>query len=152
MIEEHLERIDSKLDGLVAGLARLETGQTKLEAGQAKLEARQENLEAGQAKLEARQENLEAGQAKLEARQENLEAGQVKLEAGLEEVRAGQISMGNQMRALYEDALDRMKALDPRPEIATLRREIADAHDGVIRRLDVIEVAVSELWRRQAPQ
>ncbi len=124
MIEEHLERIDSKLDGLVAGLARLETGQTKLEVGQTKLEARQANLEAGQAKLEA----------------------------GLEEVRAGQISMGHQMRVLYEDTLDRIRALDPRPEIATLRREMAEAQEHVIRRLDVIEVAVSELWRRQAPQ
>jgi len=85
---------------------------------------------------------LVVGQAKLEAR----------LEAGLEELRAGQLSLGSAMRVLYEDTLDRMKALDPVPLFATLRREMAEAHEGVIRRLDVIEVAVSELWRRQAPQ
>ncbi len=117
MIEAHLERIHSKLDGLLAGQARLET----------------------------RQENLEAGQTRLEA-------GHAKLETGLEEVRAGQISMSHEMRVLYEDAVDRVRALDPRPEIGTLRNEMAEAHQLVIRRLDVIEVAVRELWRRQAPQ
>jgi hypothetical protein len=37
------------------------------------------------------------------------------------------------------------------PLIATLRREIADAHEGIIRRLDLIELAVGKLWKRQTP-
>ena len=94
---------------------------------------------------------LEAGHAKLEARVGTLEAGQAKLEAGQKELQAGQMSLGNQMRVLYEDTLDKMRALDPAPLIATVRREIADAHEGVIRRLDLIELAVGELWKRQAP-
>ena len=83
--------------------------------------------------------------------QAQLQAGFAKLEAGQQELQAGQMSLGNQMRVLYEDTLDRMKALDPAPLIATVRREMADAHAGVIRRLDLIELSVGELWKRQAP-
>jgi hypothetical protein len=83
--------------------------------------------------------------------QAHFQRGQARLEAGQEKVQAGQMRLGNQMRVLHEDTLGRMRALDPAPLMATVRREIADAHEGVIRRLDLIEQAVGELWKRQAP-
>ena len=130
MSEERLARIESKLDGLAETVGTL-TGTVGTLAGTVA--------------------TLVEGQAQLTVGFAKLEAGQAKLEAGQEELQAGQMSLGNQMRVLYEDTLDRMRALDPAPLIATVRREIADAHEGVIRRLDLIELAVGELWKRQAP-
>jgi uncharacterized phage infection (PIP) family protein YhgE len=135
--EERLARIESKLDGLAETVGTL-TGTVGTLAGTVA------TLVEGQAQLQVGFAKLEAGQAKLEA-------GQAKLEAGQEELQAGQMSLGNQMRILYEDTLDKMKALDPAPLMATVRREIAEAQEGVIRRLDLIELSVGELWKRQAP-
>jgi hypothetical protein len=122
MSEDRLERIESKLEGLAGTVQTLAGTVATLVAGQAR---------------------LEGGQAKLEAQQELLKAGH-------EELQAGQTRLGNQMRVLFEDTLDRMKSLDPAPLIDTLRRENAEAHDRVTRRLDVIDLSVREFWRRQA--
>lgn len=137
MSEERLARIESKLDGLAETVGTL-TGTVGTLAGTV-------------GTLAGTVATLVEGQAQLTVGFAKLEAGQAKLEAGQEELQAGQMSLGNQMRVLYEDTLDRMRALDPAPLIATVRREIADAHEGVIRRLDLIELAVGELWKRQAP-
>jgi hypothetical protein len=130
MTDEPLARIESKLDALTGTVETVAGTVATLVEGQA-------HLQRGQAKLEAGQAKLEVGQAKLGARVGALETGQDDLR--------------RHMHVLHEDVIDKMRALDPGPLFATVRREIADAHEGVIRRLDLIELSVSELWKRQAP-
>ena len=160
MSEEQLARIESKLDSLsgtveslagtvttlVTGQARLETQAGTLETGQVRLEAQVGRLEAGQARIETQVETLEAGQARLETQVETLEAGQARLETAEGDLR-------RHMHVLHENVIARMKASDPAPLIAAterrLRALIDDRHEQVLRRLDPIEIAVQELYRRQ---
>ena len=66
----NFELVNTRLERLETGQARLETRMERLETGQARLETRMDGLEEGQARLETRMDGLEEGQARLETKLE----------------------------------------------------------------------------------
>jgi DNA repair exonuclease SbcCD ATPase subunit len=64
--------VETKLDEILARMARFEAGQQRLEAGYKLLEAGQQRLEAGYTQLDARYKQLDAGQQRLETGQQQM--------------------------------------------------------------------------------
>ena len=83
MVDDRLERIEGKLDGLIQGHAELRAGQEDL----------RREVRAGQEDL---RREVRAGQEDLRR-----------------EMRAGQEDLRHEMRLLHEDTIDKIKALAP---------------------------------------
>lgn len=143
MSEDQLVIIGQKVDELMVGQAELRANVGELSAGQTKLTSGYTDLVSGQAKLVAGQAKLVAGQAKLGATVDELSTGQAKLGAALAD-------LGHQMRLLYEDTIERIKALAP--DYDPLRQEFkaADAQlkEGIDRRLTPLEAEARSRGRK----
>jgi len=149
MSEKRLQRIESNVMKLEAGVRRLGTGQKnlrrhvgQLQSGQDRLCRQVGRLETGQKRLEIGQKQLEIGQRRLEIGHKQLGGGQQSLRRDVRKLQAGQIQLGEKfdelrhhMGVLHEAALRYIRDLLPprdlipraaQTDLVQLRKDVND--------------------------
>jgi len=92
-------------------------------------------MEAALVRIESTVEELKTDVAGLKTDVTSLKTDVARLDAG-------QVELGRHMRALHEEALDRIAALQPQWDLFTTKRDVADLKESIDRKLDPLIAVV----------